>query len=132
MRRTRQRDLEQRPRHDDGREDVRQQAERQRRRKPANRAGAELEEERRGDERRHVRVENREQHAIEPVAHRASGGPAGLQLFLDALEDQHVRIHAHADRQDEAGDARERERRADERQRAQQNRQVRDDRRSPH
>ena len=27
------------------------------------------------------------------------------ELFLDALEDQHVRVDAHADREDEAGDA---------------------------
>ena len=37
---------------------------------------------------------------------------AVVELFLDALEDQHVRVDAHADRQDEAGDAGQRHRRA--------------------
>ena len=41
------------------------------------------------------------------------GGADGLafaQLLADALEDQHVRIDGHAQRQDDAGDARQRQR----------------------
>ena len=48
-------------------------------------------------------------------------GPRPLaagQFFLDALEDQHVRVDAHADRQDEAGHAGERHDRAGHRQNA--------------
>ena len=50
------------------------------------------------------------------------------QLLLDALEDQHVRIDAHADRQDEPGDARQRHRRTQIRHHAEQDDQVDDDR----
>ena len=46
------------------------------------------------------------------------------QLLLDALEDQHVRIDAHADRQDQAGDARQRQRHRDVGHERQQDQQV--------
>ena len=48
-----------------------------------------------------------------PAATAASRALAVGELLLDALEDQHVRVDAHADRQDEAGDARQRHRRAE-------------------
>ena len=58
----------------------------------------------------------------------ACRAPRGRELFPDALEDQHVRVDAHADRQDEAGDARQRHRRAEVRHHAEQDHQVHDDR----
>ena len=60
--------LEQRLRHEHRGEDVRHQSDRQRRRKPANGAGAELEQEGGGDERRDVGVDNRDPDAVEPGA----------------------------------------------------------------
>ena len=61
----------------------------------------------------------------------AAARPCRGQLFLDALEDQHVRVDAHADRQDEAGDAGQRHGRAEVGHQAEQDQQVhrhRDDR----
>ena len=82
-------------------------------------------------ERAGMRVDERQEHAAEA---RVDGGPNAalrLELLLDALEDQHVRVDAHAHRQDEAGDAGQRHRRADVRHQAEQNHEVeeqRDDR----
>src|SRR2546421_6620965 len=53
-------------RHEDRREEIHHETDRQGRREPADRAGAELEEERRRDERRDVRVEQRQEYAAEP------------------------------------------------------------------
>ena len=89
--------------------------------------GAELEQERRRDERRDVGVENRQEHAIEPGGERLPGALVGGQLLADALEDQDVRVDADADRQDEAGDARQRHDRADVAHEAEQNDQVQRD-----
>ncbi len=47
-----------------------------------------------------------------------------LELLLDALEDQHVRVDADPHRQDEAGDAGQRHRRADVGHQAEQDDQV--------
>ena len=64
-----------------------------------------------------------------PAATACFAPLAVRQLFLDALEDQHVRVDAHADGQDEAGDARQRHRRADVGHEPEQDHQVHDDRR---
>src|SRR5260221_2473036 len=61
----RQHRLEQRLRHENGREQVRRQTEEQRRREPADRPRAELEEERARDKRGHVRVDQRPEDAAE-------------------------------------------------------------------
>ena len=39
------------------------------------------------------------------LVHRRRGRLSGANLFPDALEDQHVRVHAHADGQNDSGDA---------------------------
>ena len=53
---------------------------------------------------------------------------AGLQLFADALVDQHVGVDRHADGQHDTGDARQRQRRAEQRQRAEDQDDVEDQR----
>src|SRR5688500_17073098 len=103
----RQNRLEHRPRHEHGGEDVGDETEEQRRGKAANGTGAELEQKRRRDQRRDVRVENRHEDAIEAGSDGLPRALAGGELFSYALEDQHVRVDAHADREDEAGDARQ-------------------------
>src|SRR5262245_66460183 len=60
-----ERELEQSSRNEDGREQVREEPDGQRRGKPANRSGAELEEEDRGNEQRDVRAEQREEDGTE-------------------------------------------------------------------
>ena len=47
------------------------------------------------------------------AGHGGPGAAVRRQLLFDALENQHVRVDAHAHRQDEAGDARQRHRRAE-------------------
>ena len=60
----------------------------------------------RGDERRDVRVEQRQNTRPKPALTGRAHAALRRQLLLDALEDQHVRVDAHAHRQHEAGDAR--------------------------
>ncbi len=74
----RENELEERARDEDGREHVGDQAEEQRRREPANRPGAELEQERGRDERRDVRVDDRDEDAVE------AGGDACRAPFFVA------------------------------------------------
>ncbi len=50
-----------------------------------------------------------------PFSIAVFGARPAAQLLADALEDQHVRVDRHADRQDEAGDARQRQRGLEER-----------------
>src|ERR671930_559169 len=89
-------------RHEDRREQVHHQANRQRRRKAADRARAELEEERRGNERRDVGVEQGPEHAAESGVDRRAHTALRGELLLDAFEDEHVRVEADAHRQHEA------------------------------
>ena len=110
------------------REHVGEQANRERESEAADQAVAEVEEERGRDERRDVGVEDGEQHAIEAGGDRLLHAFRGPQFFLDALENQHVRVDAHADRENEAGDARQRHRRAGIRHQAEQHDQVDRDR----
>jgi len=105
-------------------EQVRHQTEEQRDREPADRPGAELEEERHGDERRDMRVEQRPEHTAEPGVDRRAHAARGFELFLDALENEHVRVDADAHRQHESGDARQRHHRADIRHQAEQDDEV--------
>ena len=53
---------------------------------------------------------------------------ARREFLLDPFEDQHVRVDAHADRQDEAGDAGQRHRHGNQRDERNQDQQVEDDR----
>ena len=124
--RVRQLELVERLRHEDRGEQVDEEADRQRRREAADRAGAELEEEHRRDERRDVRVEQRQEHAAEAGVDRRADAALRRELFLDALEDQHVRVDADAHRQHEAGDAGQRHRRAEVGHQAEQDDQVED------
>jgi hypothetical protein len=73
-------------------------------------------------------VHNRPPDPIETRVHRCAHPLRGGQLFLDALEDEDVRIDAHADRQNETGDAREGHRGAQIRHHAQEDNQVDHDR----
>ena len=72
--------------------------------------GREHEQDERGHDRDHVRVDDRRQALAvagrDPLADR----PAGAYLLLDAFEDDDVGVRGDADRQDQAGDARERQR----------------------
>src|SRR5262245_61917439 len=79
-------------RHEDRREQIRRQTDDQRQREPANRPGAELEQEGARDERRHVRVHQRPEHAAEAGVDGGADPTLRLQLFLDALEDQHAGV----------------------------------------
>ena len=80
------------------------------------------------DERRDVRVDQRPEHAAEAGVDRRADAALRLELFFDALEDQHVRVDADAHRQHEAGDAGQRHHRADVCHQAEQDDQVEDQR----
>jgi hypothetical protein len=60
-----------------------------------------------------VRVEQRQEHAAEPGVDRRANAAPEIELLLDALENQHVRVDADAHRQHEAGNAGQRHREAD-------------------
>ena len=47
------------------------------------------------------------QACAEALLHRRGRRLAVSQFFANALKDQHVRIHAHADRQNHAGNSRQ-------------------------
>ena len=75
-----------------------------------------------------VRVDERQEHAAEARVDGGLHALARLELFLDALEDEHVRVDADADREDEAGDAGQRHDRADIGHHAEQDDQVQHER----
>src|SRR5436309_8454521 len=84
---------------------VRHETDGQRYSKPLDRTGAESKKDRRGDHSGYVRVDDGLEGVLEASGH---GGPDGLavpQLLPDALEDEYVRVHAHADGQNNTGDA---------------------------
>ena len=60
----------------------------------------------------------------EALLHRRRRRLAVSQLFANALEDQHVGVHAHTDGQDHAGNSRQGQRRSAESQESQQDHQV--------
>src|SRR5438046_3007815 len=70
-------------------------------------AGAELIQDRRGDEHGHVGVDDRAEGAGEARVDGRSHGLAAAQLFADALGDADTRVHGHADGEHDARDARE-------------------------
>jgi hypothetical protein len=104
------------------------EAEEQRHGEPADRPGAELKQERRRDQRRHVRVDQRPEYAAEAGVDRRAHASLRLELFLDALEDQHVGIDADPHRQHETGDAGQCHDRADVGHQPQQDDEVEDQR----
>ncbi|MCY1531516.1 hypothetical protein D9M68_667440 [compost metagenome] len=73
--------------------------------------GTEIEQDGAGDQHRQVRVENAAEHAREGVVDRAEQRLATTNLLAKALVDQHVRIDRDADRQDDAGNPRQGQRR---------------------
>src|ERR1700731_79178 len=85
-----QRQLEERLRDKNRGEQVRQQTEEEGHGEAADRAGAELEQERHRDQRGDVGIEQRPENAGEAGVDRGADAARGLDLFLDALEDQHV------------------------------------------
>src|SRR5512140_1562364 len=103
-------------RHHDGREQRGQQSDDERRREPANRAGTGGEQDEAGDQRGDVRVEDGPERAIVALVHRLPRRLAVIQLLADALVDEHVGVHRDAQREHEAGDARQRQRGVEERQ----------------
>src|SRR5256885_14712404 len=84
-----------------GSEDVGHEAHDQRHREALDGAGAELEQERGGDEGGGVGVEDRDPHPLEPVVDRGPHGLAVAQLLPYALEDEDVGVDADADREDD-------------------------------
>src|SRR5260221_901381 len=103
-------DVEDHARYEERREDRREETDQQRDGESLDRARSELEEEERRDDRRHVRIDDRAEGAGEAVLDGRADGLALAQLFADALEHQYVRIDGHTEGQDDAGDARQRER----------------------
>ena len=68
------------------------------------------------------------QARLKPASIAARIDLPDLQLFADALVDQHVGVHRHADGEHDAGDAGQRQRRAEQRQRADDQDDVEDQR----
>src|SRR5690242_17326796 len=56
-----------------------------------------------GDQRRHVGIDDGQQRLVVAPVDREPHTLTAPQLFPDPLENQHVRIHAHADGQHDAG-----------------------------
>ena len=83
-----------------------------------HRAGAELEEQEGGDDRRQARVGDGGQRVLEALVDGESHRLAVAQLLADALEDQHVRVHRDADGEHDAGEARQGQRGVEHGQRA--------------
>src|SRR3954447_3611361 len=79
--------------------------------KAAHRAGADIEQHRRGDEGGNVGIKDRRQRALEAGIDRRNRSSPAAQFLTDTLIDQHVGIHRDADRQHDAGDAGQRQRR---------------------
>src|SRR6202011_2907066 len=94
----------------------------------AHRPGADIEQHRRGDERGDIGIEDRRQGAGKAGVDGVDGAAARAYFLADALIDQHVRIHRDADREHDAGDTRQRQRRAQQRQHAEDHGNVDGDR----
>ena len=89
-------------------------ADQQHEREALHRGDAIEEEHERGDRRDDVRVENRVEALAVPGGDRGAHGLPGAHFFLDAFEDDDVRVGRDADRQDQAGEARQRQRHVEE------------------
>src|ERR1700756_1602669 len=96
--------IEDYPRDKDGGKQVRQQSEGEGDGKAAYRAGPEEEENGGGDDGGDVRINNGGPGVREALVNRRSGTLAGVQLFADALEDEHIGVDTHTDGEDDAGD----------------------------
>src|SRR5438552_2585357 len=109
-------EIEDHARHEKRGEHGGEEADEQRDGESLDRSRSELEEEQRRDDGRHVRVDDGAEGALESLLDRGANGLPFAQLLADALEHEHVRVHGHAERQDDAGDAGQRERRLEVRQ----------------
>src|SRR5215831_1311993 len=94
-------------------EDGAEQPGQERDREPLDGAGPVAEEEEGRDDRGHVRVDDRPEGAGEPLVDGGAHRLPEPELLADALEDQHVAVDRHADREDQPGDPREGQRRAE-------------------
>ena len=101
------------PRHRDRGDDRGDDAEAERDREAAHRPRPEQVEDERGHEHRHVGVDDGGEGALEAGVEGGENRTAEMRLLADALVDQHVRIDRHADGEHDAGDARQRQRRAE-------------------
>src|SRR5215471_16923957 len=92
--------------------------------KSAHRAGSEQEQDDGGHDRRHVGINNGDPCMFKALIDSLRRRLTVPQLFTNALEDQDVRVHAHTNGENDAGDARQRQRSAGKAQEAEQNDQV--------
>ena len=100
----------------DRREHRRQDADHQRNREALDRASTEGEQHDRRDQCGDIGIGDRRQRLlVAGVDRRLRGGPVA-KFFSYSLEDQHVGVHGHADREHDAGDTRHRQGRAQHRQ----------------
>src|SRR5260370_14208791 len=117
-------DVEDHARDEEGREHRREETDQQRDGESLDRTGAELEEEERRDDRGHVGVDDRAEGAREAVLDSRADGLPVADLLSDALEDEHIRVHGHTEREDDAGDAGQGERGMEERHHPEQDDEV--------
>src|SRR5580698_1044341 len=105
-------------------EQVGGQTEAERHRKTLHRTGSEQKQDDGRDDRRNVRVEDGRPGVSKSLIYCRRRRLAVSQFFTDTLEDQHVGIDAHTDREDHSGNSRQRERRPAEAEEAKQDHQV--------
>src|SRR5215212_6451082 len=116
-----------------GREHRRENADGERHGEAANRPRSQEEEDPAGEQGREVRVDDGAERSSETLVERRDGGTTESRLLADALIDEHVGVDRHADGEQDARDAGERERSTEHRQNAEDhahvydNRQHRDD-----
>src|SRR5262249_13346773 len=121
-------ELEDRVGDEHGRENRDEETDDQRDGETLHRPRAELEQEHGRDDRRHVGVDDRREGLGEPVLDGGLGGAPVAELLADALEHGNVRVDRHTDRQDEARDARQRERRLEDGERRREQNRVQEER----
>ena len=92
--------------------------------KPFTPGGRDREQHQRRDHRHDVGVDDRVEALRVAGADRGAHGLPGPHLFLDPLEDDDVRVGRDADRQDQAGEARQRQRDVEEQDRRVEERRV--------
>src|SRR5690606_32036068 len=102
LRSAREQELVDEPRHVDRREEGSDDPDAQRHREAADGAGAVLQEHEGRHERGHVRVEDGAEGLGVALADRRLRGAARPDLLADALADEHVGVHRHAEREHEA------------------------------
>src|SRR5581483_10271087 len=96
-------------RHVDGGDHGRQDADTERHGESLDRPGPELEQDDSGEERRHVRVDDRGQRTVVAGLDRRARRFSGAELFAYALVNEHIGVDGHTGYQHDAGDAGQRE-----------------------